>query len=302
MKHLKIKSIFEWCLSVGIIWFLIYKFNERQVLIGYIRQWLPPEEGSMLAAMLWGNMEGISREFYAQMTKSGLIHILVVSGSNMMIVVKGLVEALASWLGRKKAIIVGIVAGWWYTNLVGFQIPVIRAAVMVSFLYLGQLLGRKHDWLRVLLLTGVIMVVASPRVLGEVGFWLSFLSFAAVSQKPDEGVVKTTLRVTVWITPILALKFGVISIVSPLSNFLALFLTSAITTLGMIAQIIGVYFQDLGGIILWFIYPLLTYIKWVVVTLSAWEWGQIRISFNGWMVAGSYLLGIGWYLRRRGEK
>ena len=63
------------------------------------------------------------------------------------------------------------------------------------------------------------MVVASPAVLSEVGFWLSFLSFAAVSQKPDEGVVKTTLRVTAWITPILALKFGVISIVSPLSNF-----------------------------------------------------------------------------------
>ena len=299
MSHLKIKSIFEWCLSVGMLWFLIYKFNERQVLIGYIRQWLPPEEGSMLAAMLWGNMEGISREFYSQMTKSGLIHILVVSGSNMMIVVKGLVEVLAPWLGRRKAILIGIVAGWWYTHLVGWQIPVIRAAVMVTFLYLAQILGKKHDWLRVLLLTVIIMVVASPAVLSEVGFWLSFLSFAAVSQKPDEGVVKTTLRVTAWITPILALKFGVISIVSPLSNFLVLFLTGIITSLGMVANVIGVFSEVLGGIVLWFVYPLLTYIKWVVVTLSAGEWGQIRVSFNGWMVAGSYLLGIGWYLRRR---
>lgn len=299
MRHLRTKSIFEWCLGAGIIWFLIYKFNEREVLIGYIRQRLPPEEGSMLAAMLWGNLEGISREFYAQMAKSGLIHILVVSGSNMMIVVKGLVEVLAPWLGRRKAIIVGIISGWWYTRLVGWQIPVIRAAIMITFLYLAQLLGKKHDWLRVLLITGVMMVVANPGVVYEVGFWLSFLSFAAVTQKPDEGVIKTTLRVTIWITPILALKFGVISIISPLSNFLVLFLTGAVTSLGMMAQIIGVFFRELGGIILWFIYPLLAYIKWVVITLSAWEWGQIRISFNGWMVAGSYLIGIGWYLRKK---
>jgi competence protein ComEC len=256
----------------------------------------------MLAAMLWGNIEGISREFYSQMIKSGLIHILVVSGSNMMIVVKSLVEVLAPWLGRKKAIIIGVAAGWWYTNLVGWQIPVIRAAVMVTFLYLAQLLGKKHDWLRVLILTGVIMVVANPGVLIEVSFWLSFLSFAAVSFRPDEGVVKTTLRVTAWITPILALKFGVISIVSPLSNFLVLFLTGVITTIGMVASVIGVFSRSLGGVVLWFIYPLLTYIKWVVITLSAWKWGQINVSFNGWMVAGSYLMGLGWYLRRKSEK
>ena len=254
----------------------------------------------MLVAMLWGNMEGISREFYSQMVKSGLIHILVVSGSNMMIVVKGLVEVLASWLGRKKAIIIGIVAGWWYTNLVGWQIPVIRAAIMVTFLYLAQMLGKRHDWLKVLLLTIVMMVAADPKVLSEVGFWLSFISFAAVSFRSNDGVIKTTLRVTVWITPILAYKFGVISIISPLSNFLVLFLTGIITTLGMMANIVGIMFETAGGIILWFIYPLLVYIKWVVMILSAGEWGQIRISFNGWMLAGSYLAGIGWYLRRRG--
>jgi len=150
MKHLKAKLIFEWCFGVGILWFLIYKFNDRQILIGYIRRSLPSEEGSMLAAMLWGSMEGISREFYSQMVESGLVHILVVSGSNMMIVVKGLVEVLASWLGRKKAIIIGITTGWWYTNLVGWQIPVIRAAIMVTFLYLAQILGRRLDWLRIL--------------------------------------------------------------------------------------------------------------------------------------------------------
>lgn len=253
----------------------------------------------MLAAMLWGDLGGINREFYSQMVKSGLVHILVVSGSNMMIVVKGLVETLAMWLGRKKAIIVGIITGWWYTNLVGWQIPVIRAAIMVTFLYLAQILGRKHDWLRILWLTLIIMVAADPKVLSEVGFWLSFLSFAAVSFRPDEGVIKTTLRVTVWITPILAYKFGVISIVSPLSNFLVLFLTGTITTLGMVASMLAKFTETLGGAVLWFIYPLLVYIKWVVMTLAALPWGQVRVNFNGWMLLGSYLMGIGWYLRKK---
>ena len=191
----------------------------KNYFVEVILQYLPNVQASMLVAMLLGDVSGVSKTFYNQMVVTGLIHILVVSGSNLMIVVKGLIELLAQWIGRKRSIIFGIMVGWFYVGLVGWQIPAVRAVVMVTVMYFGQFLGRKVDLVRMLILVVLIMVVADYRVLGSISFWMSFLAFIAVSQNPDEGTIKTTLRVNLYLLPILAWKFGYLSLMAPLSNF-----------------------------------------------------------------------------------
>ncbi len=245
----------------------------------------------MLVAMLLGDVSGISKEFYNQMVATGLIHILVVSGSNLMIVVKGLIELLATWIGRKRAIFLGIMMGWFYVSLVGWQIPAVRAVVMVTVMYLGQFLGRKTNLGRMLILVVLIMVVADYRVLGSVSFWMSFLAFIAVSQNPDEGVIKTTLRVNLYLLPILAWKFGSLSLIAPISNLMTLFLVETITVLGFV----GIIFRP----VLWLLYPLLVYVQKVVEVLSAPDWVLLKISFNWWMMVGGYLMLIGYYMRKK---
>lgn len=244
----------------------------------------------MLVAMLWGDVSGVSKVFYNQMVVTGLIHILVVSGSNLMIVVKGLIELLAQWISRRRAIIFGIMVGWFYVNLVGWQIPATRAVIMVTVMYFAQFLGRKMNLLRMLLLVVFIMVVADYRVLVSVSFWMSFLAFVAICQNQNEGIIKTTLRVNLYILPILAWKFGVISLVAPLSNLLTLFLVETITVLGFIGIIVKP--------VLWLLFPLLVYIQQIVEILAKPSFAQIGISFNYWMMIGSYLVGIGYYMRK----
>ncbi|OIP86814.1 hypothetical protein CO009_00090 [Candidatus Shapirobacteria bacterium CG_4_8_14_3_um_filter_35_11] len=263
----------------------------KSYLVEVIAKYLPNQQSSMLVAMLFGDVSGVSKEFYQQMVATGLIHILVVSGSNLMIVVKGLIELLAQWIGRKRSIVVGIMMGWLYVNLIGWQIPAIRAVVMVTIMYLGQFLGRKTNFLRMIVLVILIMVVADYRVLGSVSFWMSFLAFVAVSQNNDEGVIKTTLRVNLYLLPLLAFKFGSLSLIAPISNLMTLFLVETITVLGFV----GIIFQPL----LWLLYPLLVYVQKVVEILSIPSWVQLRISFNIWMMIGSYLMGIGYYMRKK---
>jgi len=135
------------------------------------------------------------------------------------------------------------------------------------------------------------MVVADYRVLGSVSFWMSFLAFVAVSQNNDEGVIKTTLRVNLYLLPLLAFKFGSLSLIAPISNLMTLFLVETITVLGFV----GIIFQPL----LWLLYPLLVYVQKVVEILSIPSWVQLRISFNIWMMIGSYLMGIGYYMRKK---
>jgi len=47
------------------------------------------------------------------------------------------------------------------------------------------------------------------------------------------------------------------------------------------------------------LYPLLVYVQKVVEILSIPSWVQLRISFNIWMMIGSYLMGIGYYMRKK---
>jgi len=263
----------------------------KEYFVSVVLQYLPNSQASMLVAMLWGDVSGVSKIFYNQMVVTGLIHILVVSGSNLMIVVKGLIELLAQWVGRRRSIIFGIGVGWFYVNLVGWQIPATRAVVMVTVMYLGQLLGRKTNLVRMLALVMTIMVIADYRVLGSVSFWMSFLAFIAVSQNPDEGVIRTTLRVNLWLLPLLAWKFGSLSLIAPLSNLMTLFLVEIITVLGFL----GIIFNPL----LWLLYPLLVYIQKVVEILSMPSFAQIKISFNVWMMISCYLVGIGYYMRKK---
>lgn len=291
MKHSKTKLICEvliWLVGIGIA---NYIFADKNYLVGTVKKYLPNQQASMLVAMLWGDVSGVSKTFYNQMVATGLIHILVVSGSNLMIVVKGLIELFAQWIGRKRSIVLGIMMGWIYVNLVGWQIPAVRAVVMVTIMYLGQLLGRQINFLRMIVLVILIMVVADYRVLGSVSFWMSFLAFIAVSQNKDEGVIKTTWRVNLYLLPILAWKFGYLSLIAPISNLMTLFLVETITVLGFV----GIVFQP----ILWLLYPLLVYVQKVVEILSQPSWAQIKISFNMWMMIGSYLMIIGYYLRRK---
>lgn len=290
MKRSKIKLIFEFGLWIGGIWILWCIFDDKDFLVSSIKSYLPNAEASMLVAMLWGDTSGISKVFYSQMLATGLIHILVVSGSNLMIVVKGIIEALAQWTGRQRSIILGLIIGFMYVNLVGWQIPATRAVVMVTVMYWGQLLGRKVNMFRMVVLVMLIMVLADWRVLTSTSFWMSFLAFIAVAQGQNDGVIKTTLRVNLYLFPILAWKFGYVSLVAPVSNLLTLFLVETITVLGFV----GVFIKP----VLWLLYPLLVYIQKVVWVLSIPSFTRLGISFNWWMMMGSYFIGLGYILRK----
>jgi competence protein ComEC len=95
-------------------------FVNKDSLMGVIYQNLPPLEAGLLGGMLLGDETGFEKEFWSLLKNSGLVHLVVVSGTNMMLVFGGLVENLAKILGRKKAIGVGFLIALWYLEMVGW--------------------------------------------------------------------------------------------------------------------------------------------------------------------------------------
>jgi competence protein ComEC len=290
----KIWRILEWAVVLlGLV--LLYKFIHKDSLIGVINQSLPPKEAGLLGGMVFGEMGGFDKEFVSLLRNSGIIHLVVVSGSNIMLLGGGLIENLSKVLGRKRSIVFGIIVIWSYVFLVGFQIPAIRAAILISLYYWAQLLGRRYSIRRGLILTVALMLIADITILKQMSFWLSFSAFLAIVYKPKWKlnsilqVIMDTLWVSLWITPILGVNFGQISLVGFLSNALVLGLVETITLIGGIGAIIQ------SKLLLISIFPLLKYLIVVVESLGKLEWASISFRFNWFLVVGWYLL-LGLYL------
>jgi competence protein ComEC len=302
------KIILNFLIWIGIIlmMFLMYRFINKDSLIDIIFKNLPPREASLMAGMVFGDKNNFDRTTLLNFKDSGVIHIMVVSGTNMVLVFRGLVERLANFIGRKRAIIVGFGFSLIYINWIGFEIPAVRSFLLMSIFYWAQILGRKFNLKRTLILIVLIMVLADFRVFLSGSFYLSFVAFIAVvinfkKQRRWWSDLWNSFWVSLWILPILALFFGKVSIISPLTNALILFLVEIITILGIFGSFLGLLMPILGKIVLWLALPLLKYILLVVDWFSSFGWASVDIKFNWWWLVGWYLILIAILGRRKNE-
>jgi competence protein ComEC len=310
MKRLKMSFRFEkyWSwIAVLIVEVLLYKFIVKEGLIGVVRSGLPPKEAGLLAGIVLGDKSGFDREFYQQLKDVGLVHLVVASGTNVMLIFRGLIESAARYLGRKQVIILGLGMAWGYAGMVNWEIPIVRATIFISIYYWAQLLGRRFDLVRGLILTVLIMWLADNKMVTEVSFWMSFLAFLAIVTMPKLNIgsiglnLMTTVWVSLWMTPILAMVFGKISLVSPLTNLLVIVVVEVVTIIGGAGMVIGLLAPTLGEMLLWLVYPMLKYFNLMVSFAGSWRWNSVEIHFNWWVLIGWYLI-IGWWLMRRKDE
>jgi len=291
-------EFYRWLVVILIV-FLMYKFVKGDSLIYVINRSLPPQEAGVLAGIIMGDKSGFSKIFYQYLKDSGLVHLVVVSGSNVMLLVGGVIELMAGFLGRKKMIAGGLVLGWGYAGMVGWEVPVVRAMLLVTLLYLAQLYGRKYDLSRALLVAILIMVIGETGVLMSVSFWLSITAFMGVIMARNKWY--TNILVSLWITPILAMVFGKISLISPISNFLVTGLVEAVTLIGVVGTMAGMINLAVGKVILWLTYPILKYLVIVAEMTGSGKWSTIWLGFNWLILAGWYLV-LGYWFWKKSEK
>lgn len=264
---------------------------------------LPGKEAGLLAAMILGERGAIDWGLNEKLKNSGLVHLVVVSGSNVMLLGGFVIEFLAGWIGRKKAIIIGLMVLWWYTGLVGWEAPVVRATLLLSIGYWAQLWGRKFDWMRGLGLAIVLMVWGNLGVLKEASFWLSVVAYIAITNKPitnNQINTKiyfsglTTIWVTAWVTPILAMIGGKISLVAPISNWLVMGAVAVATGLGVVGAGLGLGWEMGGRMVLWLAWPMVRWLEWVGEGMGGWKWAAVGVRFN-WMMLVGWELIMGWF-------
>ncbi len=298
MPKLKTKFRYKTVVLGGIVLLSFLRLIKKEDLIARLYMSIGQNQAALWAGMLWGEKQLLEKNFYQALINTGLIHIVVVSGTNLTILGRSLIEFLAGLIGRKEAIVLGLGVIVWYVNLVGWQIPVVRAALFLFFYYLGQFIGRGLHPGRGLFLVALVMVAADYKVVTEMSFWLSFLAFGAMLITGGEGIVKSTLWINLFLWPVLSWKFGSISLWAPLLNLGVLFLVEALTVLGFVGNLLSLFCLGVGKFVLNLGYPLLRYLTEIVLYFG--QKGAWQFSFNWLMMIGWYLILAGyWYEKKK---
>ena len=212
------------------------------------------DTGALIPGMVLGDTSRQSPEFKAQMKRSGLTHLVAVSGANFAIVSSFLLW-LMQFLFRRISFRL-ITTGIFLVAFIALVRPspsVLRAAAMAAVLLVAQATGRTHDSLPALGFAMAAVVIVDPWQSRDAGFALSVLATAGLlvfapylvdkfSQHFSPvlaHILAPPVAAIVFCSPIIVALSGYISPISVVANVLAAPLVAPITIIGFIAALLS---------------------------------------------------------------
>jgi competence protein ComEC len=163
----------------------------RNRLGQHIRNQLPGSAGTIADALATGDQNAVSKEDADAMRRSGLAHLLSVSGLHIAAVVGAVMFltlkllALSERLALRFNLIVvaagmGALAGIGYTLLTGAQVPTVRSCIAALLVLLGVALGRDALSLRLVAVGAIVVLLFRPEALAGPSFQFSFAAVTAI--------------------------------------------------------------------------------------------------------------------------
>jgi len=246
----------------------------RARLLASSRSYLPPPYDALFAGVLLGERRGIPRDLHDDFVRGGVVHVLVVSGANFALLA-GVVYIVLRvvWMPLRAVYVATMLASLSFAALVGFQPSVVRAGLVIALFLTARLLERDADAPNLLAVSAIIILIAKPVSLFDVGFQLSFgAATALVTLVPvwnralrnpltrlrstragrfvAQWVVQTifaTVAVQIVTAPIVAFHFQRVQLAGVAANIPVVLLVAGISVASFIAAMVGLVSHALGG-------------------------------------------------------
>jgi len=153
----------------------------RRWLKSRFDEYLDPAETGLLLGLLAGDRSGIPEALRNDFQRSGLVHVLAISGFHVVLLAGMLMVFLkATRLPHKAASIIAIILLAIYVPVTGGSPAVQRAVLMFSVPQFGTLLGRPANTLNSLGVALLFILLPSPSELWNPGFELSAAATAGI--------------------------------------------------------------------------------------------------------------------------
>ncbi len=209
----------------------------RNTLYHYFDGLTQYENRAYFSALTVGITDSLTQHDWNVLRKTGTIHLVSISGLHLTFVAFWSFLILRYLIALFKPIrfapyqlaaLLSIGVALFYALLAGLSLPTERALLMYIIAMITLLLHRPIFRLHTLAITFIIMMIVMPLALLSIGFWLSFTAVAILILLSQYrwGVIKTLLltqlTVSFFLMPLTAHFFGEVSLISPLTNLLAI--------------------------------------------------------------------------------
>ncbi len=231
-------------------------------------RFVPTEAGrSFQTALVLGDRRGLDDDVRDAFARTGLMHLIAVSGLHVLLVglllyrlLKGLLLRLGAPLRTVDAVRAGVTLGVLvvYALLTGGSASVVRAVVMTALVVGGDVLQRPSPPLNALGVAALVLLLFDPMQVFDVGFGLSFAAVAGLvvltpvltqavparwrerrAVRAFTSAVMTTLGATLATLPLLLYSFGRLPIGGLALNLIAIPLTNAAFSAGLLTALFG---------------------------------------------------------------
>jgi competence protein ComEC len=264
----------------------------------HIRQGLHSPVREVLEAMVLGDDEAVAAGPIDDFRRSGLLHILAVSGENVVLLcTMGSFVLTLCRLRRDLRAVVLIPSVIVYVIVTGATPSIVRAGVSGVVALLASLSSRPTDGWFLWLVPGAFMLTGNPNVLFDVSFQLSFAAVAgllllsrpltrALSFLPPwlAEPAAITSAASVSTAPVSIATFGQASLVAVPANIAGGFVLGPIMFLGMLSvfagfvwSVLSVPLNVVAGLFTGF---LLTVAAWFGdLSFAVYEWHGLTLGF-----------------------
>ncbi len=269
-----------------------------------LREILPDPEAGLLIGILLGDESSIPWEVEQAFARSGLSHIVAISGYNITLLTALSLTIFTRLLGRRIALWATLVLIPVYALFVGASASVVRASIMGSLTVIAWMLGRSSDALNALSLSAFLMTLWDPAAMEDIGFQLSFaatlgllflaplleqwahVQTAHLFRDPQAATLVEIFREALLVSlaaqiataPLMLYHFRELSLIAPLANLLTLPMQPFVMALGIPAAIgaalVGRLAAPLGWAVWW---PLAWTIRIADLT-ARWPLATVRVA------------------------
>jgi len=218
---------------------------------------LPQKEASLLGSILLGSsVSPLPSEMQETYRQAGLIHLLVVSGTQVSILI-GVCLGITRGIGLPLWLAIALTS---FLNILlvvmtGTGASILRAAIMGETALVGLLFERQKEVYTALALSALALLIIDPMTLFDIGFQLSFLAtwalvyIAPVLQQKLPQLLAVSLAPIIATAPVIALNFNQITPGAVISNLLVLPWVEFLVILGCLTTLLGFIVLPLAQIL-----------------------------------------------------
>ena len=158
--------------------------HQRWILLNKIEQSsLQTRNKALLKGIILADRTEIDKEIIQNFTRTGLIHILAISGSHMAIIfllILFFLKPIFSIKYKNVPIYLSLLAIWAFAILIDYGNSVMRSCIMISIYYVMIFLQRKPDLLHSIALSALLILTWDTHQLFNIGFQFSFIAVLGI--------------------------------------------------------------------------------------------------------------------------